>query len=84
MNIFDSKNQNRLKSLDVLPDSCHKSAINLENHKEDYMKDGIFTADIIDQIICDLKSFNDENLRDEADKNSHIMEPLLSKYFYCG
>ena len=84
MNIFDSKNQNRLKSLDVLPDSCHKSALNLENHKEDYMKDGIFTADIIDQIICDLKSFNDENLRDEADKNSHIMEPLLSKYFYCG
>jgi len=84
INIFDDKNKERLNQLEVLPDSCYKSALKLENHKEDYLKDGIFTGDIIEQIIGDLKSFDDDDIRERVKGNPELMEELVYKFFYCG
>jgi len=84
INIFDEKNKERLNQLEVLPDSCHKSALKLEKHKADYLKDGIFTDDIIDQIIGDLKSFKDEEIREKVKQNPDLMDDLLAEFFYCG
>lgn len=84
INIFDEENEARLNQLEVLPDSCHKSALKLEKHKADYLKDGIFSDDIIDQIIGDLKSFKDEDIREKVKQNPELMEDLLAEFFYCG
>lgn len=84
VNIFDDKNKKRLDDLDVLPHSCYQSALKLDKYKKDYLKDGIFTEDIINQIVQDLKNKNDENLREEAEKNPEFMVNLVQQYFYCG
>ena len=84
INIFDGENKERLEQLDVLPDSCYNSALKLEKHKADYLKDGIFTADIIEQIISDLKSFGDQNIREEVKKNPELLGELVMEFFYCG
>ncbi len=84
INIFDKQNNEKVAALEVLPDSCHKSALKLEKHKADYLNDGIFTADIIEQIISDLKSFDDENIRERAAKDPEILENLVREFFHCG
>jgi glutamine synthetase len=84
INIFDIENKDRIKNLEVLPDSCCKSAVKLEEMKEEYLRDGVFTEDIIDQIILNLKSFNDYELREQVKSDPNLMENLVLKHFYCG
>jgi len=84
INIFDNEYKDRINSLEVLPDSCHKSALKLEKHKGDYLNDGIFTADIIEQIISNLKSYGDDDIRQRAKDNPQILEDLVGEFFYCG
>lgn len=84
INIFDIENKDQVKNLQVLPDSCFESALRLEKHKSDYTKDGIFTEDIINQIIVNLRSHEDGDLRDRAEKDPNLMEALVKKHFYCG
>lgn len=84
INIFDNENKDKVKLLEVLPDSCFKSAEMLEAFKDEYTKDGIFTEDIINQIIKNLKSFGDDDLRERTEKDPKIMEALVKKHFYCG
>lgn len=84
INIFDSENQEKVKNLKVLPTSCYQSALELENSKDLYTKDGIFTEDIINQIIKNLKDFNDDDLRTRTQNNPSLMDSIVQQYFYCG
>jgi glutamine synthetase len=38
INIFDDEHKDRVKSLEVLPDSCYKSALKLEEDKNSIQK----------------------------------------------
>lgn len=84
VNIFDDEHKAKLATLDTLPDSCASSAKALEAKKEVYMKYDVFTENIINQIIANLQSFNDANIRQEIKENPDKLMEMLDTYFYCG
>ena len=84
VNIFEEKNKNILSNLYSLPASCWESAEWLEKQADIYLKDDVFSRNIIDGVISELKKYNDKNLRGEiANDNEKIME-MVSKYIHCG
>ena len=84
INIFDDENKEKANSLDVLPTSCVQSAQELKRQRDIYLKHGVFTEDLIDEIIDRLTAFNDKNLRKEVEKDEEKMLDLVDQYFYCG
>ncbi len=84
INIHDDEHKDRVKNLEVLPDSCYKSSLKLDEAKAYYLAEGVFTEDIIHQIIKNLQSFNDNDLRTQVEKDPNLMAQLVKKHFYCG
>jgi len=84
INIFDDENQDKANKLEVLPSSCVASAQELKRQKEIYLEYGVFTEDLIDEIISKLTAFNDTNLRKEVEKDDKKMLDLVNQFFYCG
>ena len=72
------------KKLEVLPDSCYESAKKLEKQKDIYLKNNVFTPDIIRQTIENLKAFNDKDLRETIEGNIEELLLLVKKHFHCG
>ena len=55
--------------LNQLPASCWESANELLQHRDIYEKHGVFNAEMIDDIIKHLKSFNDKDIRRSEEKS---------------
>jgi len=84
INIFDDEYKEKARSLEVLPSSCVASAQELKRQKDIYLEYGVFTEDLIDEIITHLSEFKDTNLRKEVEKNEEKMLKLVEQFFYCG
>jgi Glutamine synthetase len=84
VNIHSHENENKLKSLEQLPSSCMESAKELDAKRHLYEKDGVFNKTLIDGVIDHLKSYNDENTREQAEKNPQLLSELVKKYYHCG
>jgi len=84
VNIHQAENQDRLKNLAQLPDSCDASADRLQEQRAIYEKYNVFTPSMIDGIIKILKSYNDRFLRKEMEGNQEEMKKLVKTYFHCG
>jgi glutamine synthetase len=84
VNIHKPEEQERLKSLEQLPASCWDSANELSKHRTIFEKHGVFPAEMIDDFIKFLKSYNDQNIREEIKKDPERMLALVNQYFYCG
>ncbi|MCL2290461.1 MAG: glutamine synthetase family protein [Bacteroidetes bacterium] len=84
VNIHKPEEKERMKSLEQLPASCWDSADELSKHRAIYENHGVFPAEMIDDIIKQLKSFNDKNIRKEIEKDPKKMLELVHKYFHCG
>lgn len=84
VNIHKSENKAKLESLDQLPASCAESADQLSAHRSIFEKHGVFNADMIDDIIKQLKSYNDADIRQRIEKNPDLMLQIVHDYFYCG
>lgn len=84
VNIHKSENKAKLGSLDQLPASCAESADQLSAHRSIFEKHGVFNADMIDDIIKQLKSYNDADIRQRIEKNPDLMLQIVHDYFYCG
>ena len=84
VNIHKSENKEKLQSLAQLPASCWESADELSQHRTIFEKHGVFPAEMIDDIIKELKSFNDLKIRDEIKANPTKMMELVNQYFHCG
>ena len=82
VNIHTPENAKKLKELDQLPTSCWESADQLSAHRHIFEKHGIFSAEMIDDIIKRLKSFKDKNIREEIAKNPEKMMEMVNTYFY--
>jgi glutamine synthetase len=83
VNIFDKEHENKLNSLESLPESCYESAISLEKYRKYFEKDGIFPAGQLDNVIKTLKSYNDINLSEDLYGNSDAIKDLVEKYLDC-
>ena len=84
VNIHKPEEIERMKSLEQLPASCWDSANELSKHRTIFEKHGVFPAEMIDDFIKFLKSYNDQNIRDEIKKEPEKMLALVNQYFYCG
>ncbi len=84
VNIFDEKHKDVLDNLFKLPASCWESAEWLEKQADIYMQHDVFSRELIDGVIKDLKKFNDKNLRNELNNDKEKIMQLVNKYFHCG
>ncbi len=84
VDIHSPENQKLVESLAQLPTSCWESADELSTHRAIFENHGVFTPDMIDDIVKQLKSFKDEHIRREIEKDPSIMNRLVEEYFYCG
>jgi len=83
-NIHKEGCEDKYSKLEQLPTSCYESAECLEKNREIYEQYGVFSKNLIDGIIRDLKKYDDRNLRGELDKHPEMMLRLVKQYFYCG
>lgn len=84
VNIFEEKHKDILENLFMLPASCWDSAEWLAKQADIYLKYDIFSRDLIDGVIKDLKSYNDKNLRNEINNDKEKIMQLVNKYIHCG
>ena len=84
INIHDKKHEERLHSLEQLPLSCWESAEQLEQKRNIFERDGVFSPSLIDGVLTKLKSYNDKEIRKEADENPSIIKELVDLHYHCG
>ncbi len=82
INIFDDDSMDH--KLKTLPDSCQQSAIALKKQKSIFLNYGIFTEDLLDNIIEHLDAFKDENLRAEVANDEQKLIDLVDFHIHCG
>lgn len=83
-NIHDDAHKKQLALLGQLPDSCAASADRLEEQRAVYEELGVFSPQMIDAIIRELRAFNDRTLRRDTRSNNRELAHLVERYFHCG
>jgi hypothetical protein len=84
VNIHKKENEDKLKQLAQLPDSCAASADCLEKQRAIFEQYHVFSPAMVDGIISKLRSYEDRTLRSEVHDNQEEMLKLVNKYFHCG
>ena len=84
VNIHQKENEDRLKSLAQLPDSCEASAACLEGQRAVFEEYNVFSPAMIDGIIKKLRSYDDASLRAQIENDRDEMLKLVNRYFHCG
>ena len=82
--IHQKENEDRLKSLAQLPDSCEASAACLEGQRAVFEEYNVFSPAMIDGIIKKLRSYDDASLRAQIENDRDEMLKLVNRYFHCG
>ncbi|MCC8113880.1 MAG: glutamine synthetase family protein [Bacteroidales bacterium] len=83
VNIHSAENADKVKDLAQLPTTCAESADALEQVRDIFERDGIFSPGMIDGIIKKLRSF-DQVEADAAKKDDLKMHQMVTRYFHCG
>lgn len=84
VNIHQSANEDKLKSLQQLPDSCSASAKCLQEQRAIFEKYNVFSQNMIEGIINRLESYNDSTLRKDIENKPEEMMKLVNTFFHCG
>lgn len=84
VNIHQKENEDKLRCLAQLPDSCAASADCLESQRAIFEKYNVFSPAMIDGIIRKLRSYNDRTLRQDIGDDQEQMIKLVYRYFHCG
>ena len=84
VNIHKKENEDKLKQLAQLPDSCAASADCLEKQRAIFEQYHVVSSAMVDGIISKLRYYEDRTLRSEVRDNQEEMLKLVNKYFHCG
>ncbi len=84
INIFDDEHKDKLKTLKQLPASCFESSKKLIEHKDIYCRDNVFPEEVIDLLVKQLASFNDDGLIQKIQDDDDKVMAMVTKYFNCG
>ncbi|MDR2979176.1 MAG: glutamine synthetase family protein [Bacteroidales bacterium] len=84
VNIHSKENAEKMKKLAQLPASCWESADELSKHRHIFEKHGVFNTEMIDDIVKHLKSFKDQNIREEIKADPGKMMELVKMYFHTA
>jgi len=82
VNIFDDENVDVLNQLEALPRTCNESALELEKSRKFYEQKGVFPEGAINQIVNQLKAYNDQNMSEELFGKSEEIKKLVDKYIH--
>ncbi|MCF0206576.1 MAG: glutamine synthetase [Bacteroidales bacterium] len=82
-NIFSEAFKDKLAKLKALPDCCWDSAEALDAKRKFFEKDKIFQAGLIDQVVKNLKSYNDKGLSEKLYGKTEEIRELVNKYIHC-
>ncbi len=82
VNIFDDEHKERLAQLDALPESCFESAEVLEQKREYFEANGVFPKGMIDNVIKQLKSYDDKKLSERLYGKHDEIAKLVEKYLH--
>ncbi len=69
---------------DQLPGSCWEAAVELEKNRALYQKDQVYPDYVIDHIIQDLKSFQDNMLSEKLFGNADELNRIVKENLHCG
>jgi glutamine synthetase len=72
-----------VSSFEQLPDSCAASADCLEKERAIFEEYGVFSPDMIDGIITELRSFGDSTLRADLEGKPAELQTLVDRFFHC-
>lgn len=67
-----------------LPGSCWEAAEKLEQARSLYEKNHVFPAYVIDKVIEDLKSFQDNQLSEKLFGNADELNKIVRENLHCG
>lgn len=84
VNIHSEAGKAKLATLASLPTSCMESAKALDKARSAFEEERVFDSSMIDGIIAQLLSYNDEKLRLEMADNEEALRSLVEKYWHCG
>lgn len=80
VNIFDEAHKATADRLSHLPASCAESAECLEKQRSIYEAHGVFSKNMVDGIIKQLKAFNDRTLRQDIGDDKARLTELVKMY----
>jgi len=83
VDIFKDEYKEICKNLAQLPVSCWESAECLKKQTDIYRKYDVFTQDLIDGMIKELKSYNDNGLREKISGNYAELMKLVNSLLHC-
>lgn len=83
VNIFKDEYKEISKNLAQLPVSCYESADCLKKQADIYKKYDVFTQDLINGMIKELKSYNDNGLREKISGNYAELMKLVNSFIHC-
>lgn len=83
VNIHSDENKDKMMSLEQLPASCYDSALCLEKNRGYYEAKGVFDPKLIDGMIKQLKSYDDQNIREMVAKDPKLMTELVNRFINC-
>lgn len=84
VNIHNKENEALLNTLSQLPDSCAASADCLERQRAIYEEHGVFSPNMIDSIIKQLRSYDDATLRKDIEDKPEEVKELVRRFFHCA
>lgn len=84
VNIHAKENASRLNGLETLPTCCMESADCLERQRGIYESHGVFSSAMIDDVIRQLRDFDDKDLAKRLKTDPVELQKLVNRYFYCG
>lgn len=84
VNIFDHEHKEKVASLSQLPVSCWDSADQLLRQSDILMKYDVFPKAVIEGVASKLKSYKDQNLREELENDKERLMQIVEQYFHCG
>jgi glutamine synthetase len=84
VNIFDDEHKETTDKLGQLPVSCWDSADRLLEQGAIYNKYNVFPQSVIEGFARKLKTYNDQNLREELENNDEKLMEIVEQYFHCG
>jgi len=84
VNIFATENNRIQEKLPKLPTSCWESAGCLLKDRNIYERDGVFSAEVIDEMVRMLKSYNDKDWSVKYYGKEEEIKKLVHEYLHYG
>lgn len=84
VNIFADGHKEIQDKLPHLPASCWESAESLLKDRAIYQQDGVFSSLAIDEIVKQLKSYEDKDLSERLYGKEAEIKKLVDAYLHCA